>query len=283
MAKIKYDVKGVEGGTDYGTPIPVGLYLAKVAEVEETVSNRTKKPMLKVTIEIAAGDSKGRKLWDYIVLDDASAWKLKQFIDALGLKDSGTFDTKKVAGTVIQVRVKHESSDEYGTSAKVGALLPAPDDSDEDFGDDDDDDLEAAMTEGDGGDDTEVEDDAEAEDEDGDDLTLEDLEDYDREDLEAVIEENELEGEVKFNKRTPDDKLRERIAEALGLEADEDEADEADEDEGEEDEAPDYDEWELADLRTELKSRGLKSSGPKKVLVKRLKADDETDDDDAPF
>jgi hypothetical protein len=39
---------------------------------------------------------------------------------------------------------------------------------------------------------------------------------------------------------------------------------------------PDYDAWDVAELRTEAKSRGLPSSGGREVLVARLSEHDET-------
>lgn len=252
MAKIKYDVTDVESNEmDFDTPIPTGLYRAKVDEITEGTSQSSGNPMLTVVIRITKGDWKDRLLWDYIVLNDASAWKMKQLVKALGLKEKGSFDPQAQVGTALMVRVKHETDEEYGTRSKVGALLPIPDDEME-----------------------EEEEGEEEQDGDDDELTYADLEEYDRDDLEELIEEEGL--EVKFNSKTKDDVLMERVAEAMGLEPEEDE----DEDEDDED----YSEWSVADLKAAAKERGLKSSGSKKLLIKRLEEDDEEDDDgDEPF
>lgn len=256
MAKIKYDVSDVEPGVDYDTPIPRGLYRCKVADVQSGESKSSGNPMLTVEYEIVErGDFKGRKLWDYIVLNDSSAWKLKQFTDALGLNGRGTLDTDEVVGDQVMVRVKHEADtrdpDNPVTRARVGNVAALPDDSEEeeeeDTGDDDDDGAGAE-------------------------LTLGDLEGMDKDELEEIIEDEDL--DVKFNSKTKVAVLRDRVAEALGLDEDEEE-DEDDEDEGE-----DYDGMSLKDLRAELKSRGLSTKGRKVVLVERLEEDD---NDGEPF
>lgn len=272
MAKIKYDVSDVEPSnqSDFSTPVPKGLYKCKVNEVSDGTSKSSGKPMLTVEYEIVQkGEWKGRRLWDYIVLDDSSAWKMRQFTDALGKKAKGTLDTNALAGEMVLVRVKHETDnrpeavEENGGTppvrARVGNVSALPDTEAEEPEDDDEDD----------------EDEDEGTDED---LTYDDLADYDRDDLEQLIEDEEL--DVKFNKKTSDDKLLERVAEALGLEPD----DEDEEDEDDEDEV-DYEDLSLADLRAELKERGLNTKGKKATLIKRLEKDDEQDDDegDEPF
>lgn len=256
MARIKYDVSEVEpsGDQDFDTPVPKGLYLAKISEMEETESSNGNE-MIALTLEIIQGEYKGRLLWDYIVLTDAAAWKLRQFVDAVGLKGKGMIDTNTLTGTKLQVRVKHETSAEYGTRAKVGALLAVPEDEDA---------ADVAA-------DAEEEEPAEAGD-----YSVEDLEEMDREDLEEVIDSEEL--DVKFNKRTSDEVLLQRVAEALGVELDEDD------DEEDEDEVEDYSDLSVSELRAECKERGIKHTGSKPTLVKRLEADDEEDDDDGePF
>lgn len=256
MANVKYNVKGVEAGQDFDTPIPVNVYKARIVECVEGQSKSSGNDMLTVTLEIATGDWKGRKLWDYIVLNDASAWKLRQFLEAVGIvgngkKEQGTFDPQAIVGTLLQVRVRHQTDEEFGTRAKVGSLSAMPEGVDEDVLDDEE----------------EPEDEDEAEEED---IGIEDLEAMDRDELEELVEENDL--EIRVTKRTSDEKLRERITEALGLEAEE-------EGEDEEAEAEDYSGWSVPDLKTELKARDLSPAGTKATLIKKLEKDDASDGD----
>lgn len=102
-------------------------------------------------------------------------------------------------------------------------------------------------------------------------LTRADLEKMDRTELKQLIKDEKL--EVKVLRSTKDDQLREKIAEALELGEDEEEEAPAKE---EEEEDTNYEEWEVSELKDELKERGLKTDGRKSILVGRLKKDDES-------
>ncbi len=260
MAKLKYNVSDVEEGVDFDQPLPRGVYRCKVSDIEVGESKSSGKPMMTVEYEVTQKEGKGRKLWDYIVLDDSSAWKLKQFTDALGLKAKGTLDTDKAVGERVLVRVKHETDnrdpDNPVVRGRVGNVSAVPSESEAEDVDD-------------------VEDTAG----DSDDYTWDDLLEYERDELEELIEEEEL--EVKFNKKTNDDVLRERVAEALEVEVpDEDDEDEDGDDEDGEEDGEAYEDMTNADLKAELKARGLSTKGPKSKMVERLEKDDE---DDQPF
>lgn len=258
MGKIKYDLRGVEAGGNFET-IPRGVYHAKVSEVEETQSKSSGNDMLAITLTIARGDYSGRLLWDYIVLNEQSEWKLKQFLTAVGTiangsGEKGAFDPADLVGRTIQVNVKHETDDQFGTRAKVGSMMPLPEgvtlDEDED----------------------ELEDEEEPDEEEDGELTYADLQSYDRATLKQVIKENEL--GIRVTKSKTDDALRDQIAEELELEVDEDD----------EEEEADYDSMSVADLKAAAKERGLSAAGTKKTLVKRLQAADEDEGDDTePF
>lgn len=256
MAKVKFDVTGVEAGSDFDTPIPPGLYPARLDEVTDGVSQSSGNKMLTLVLSIASGDFKGRKLWDYVVYEsDASAWKLRSFLEAVGaVKDGKTTwagDTDTLVGTMIQVRVKTEPSEEYGDRAKVGALLPLPNGAaPEDAGD--------AAEEGD-----------------GEDYTYADLEAMDLDDLRTVVEEEEL--EVRITKRSKVDTIRDKVAEELGVEPAEEEPDD------DEDEEPAYEDMTLAELKQECEDRDLSVKGRKAAIIKRLEKDDEDEDDGDPF
>lgn len=267
MAKVKYDVSDVEPGQqiDFDIPIPKGAYRMMIADVTEGESQSSGNPMLTVEYEVSTGEHKGRKVWDYIVLTDSQAWKMEQFISALGKRRKGTLDTEAIIGERVIAKIKHEADDRPETleanegkplmRARIGSVSAVPDTDEEEPEEEEAEEPEAEEEE--------------------EDLTYEDLQEYDRDDLEGLIEEYEL--EVKFNSKTKDDVLRERVAEEIGLEPE----DEGEEDEEDEEEV-DYSEMPVKDLRTECKSRGLSSAGPKSKLVKRLEEDD-ADDDGEPF
>lgn len=94
------------------------------------------------------------------------------------------------------------------------------------------------------------------------------LDDLSRAQLKKHIKDNSL--EVRVTTKMSDDDIREAIRAASG-EGEEEESDE------EEEEVEPYEKWELSDLKTELKERGLKTDGRKSILVKRLEQDDAKD------
>jgi hypothetical protein len=123
--------------------------------------------------------------------------------------------------------------------------------------------LVAAIIEAQGGEGEEEEDDEE------DDEDEVDLSEMDRSELKSFIKENEL--EVKVTKKMTDDAIREAIEEAMGEEEEEEDEDEDDE------EGDNYDELALKDLKEECENRELDSKGTKKLLIARLRKDDQSD------
>lgn len=305
MAKIKFDVTDVEAREDFDEPLPKGVYKMRIVEIEETTSGNDGRPMLKVELEVAEGDKKGRKLWDYIKHeDDSSAWKVLQLTQALELGGKGEIDTKKAEGRIVVVKVKHEKNPEYNDgepSAKVGSMMPLPKGQ-----------AEEAEPEAE-----EEESEPEGEEEE---LTLADVEGMNKSELKDLIEEQEISG-IRVTKKSKVANVRVKVIEALGLAEEEEEEVEAPEDwdaltalddeeaaalieqeelevdtgeldghdlyvaiaeemgievpeESEEEETPSYSEMDVADLRGECKERGLPSKGGKKALIARLEKDD---------
>jgi len=304
-----YDVTGVEGSQDFDTPIPKGVYRMKIEEIEETTSGSDGRPMLKITFVVTGNkEFNGRKVWDYIKhQDESQAWKMRNFIDALELKEKGGFDPKKIAGTVLVAKIKHEGSpdDEYGISAKIGSLAPLPkgDEAEEEEAEETEEEVEA---EGEEGEDEE--------------LTAADVrETEDMDDLREIISDYGVEG-IRITKKSTVESVQQKIIDKLELEEEEieipedwdaltaldrDEAvelieaaelteeidpDEYEDDrelleaiaeeleievpEEEEDAPPDYTKMTIAELKAECVERGLRDKGSKKALVGRLKKDD---------
>lgn len=295
MAKIKYDVTGVESKGDRPVPKP-GVYRCKIIScVDAKPENKDRR--LEVQYEILEGDSKGYRLYDYIVFSEASEWKLAQFIRACGLPDKGALDPDKLVGVAINVRTRVENSEQYGTSAKPASLMPldGDDDDDEDLSEDEED------TDVDDGDEEESEDEDEDDESEDDDESEEDEEDEDEDwtedelkelDTAALKEEafNATDDEdnpgfgldkKKFLKKKGDKKVldKPKVIKAI-LEAQEaKQADDEADDEDEKAEAEDYSKWSEKKLKAELKEREIKLKGAysKSKAVKALKADDEED------
>jgi hypothetical protein len=312
VAKIKYNVKGVESRSGNMEPIPKGTYECEV-ETCVAAKPKDKDERIEVVYVVCDGDYKGRKLFDYINLEsEAAAWKLRQFLETFGLvtdkKEAGDFDPEKLVGEKLMVRVTHQvdkrPDHEGEVQSRVGGTFAAgeSDEDDEDLdgesgetkGEDDeqtvdldeldraelkkfikdeeleikvlksmsDDDVRKVIAEQ-LSDDEDDDDDDDDEDEDDDDETV-DLDELDRAGLKALIKSEGL--DIKVLKKHTDDDVRKLIAEAMGEDGDDDDDD---------DEDVDYDDLDVEQLRTTCKERGLSEKGSKKILVARLKKDDE--------
>lgn len=277
MPKVKFDVTGqnaddsVRGRAKQPKP---GVYMAKVVEVKpgyakdrDTGEEDRDRPRIQVVVEILKrGKGKafaGARLWDYISMTEASEWKLDQFLQAMGVaskrKRKGTFDTDKLVGKTVPIKVDADTyQGEY--RARLGAyLLELEEDDDiedEDLDDEeelDDDDLEDDDDDLDDDDeDDDDEDEDEEDDEDDEEDDDEDSEDYDEDTLMAMSKEDLAEVADEFEVDFPSRltkagraKVVAAILEAIG----EDEEDEEDEDE-------DEDEPEQFTLR-QLKAKSL--------------------------
>lgn len=311
MAKVKYDVSNAEKRS-FEVPKP-GVYEAVVSDMSHGDSS-SGNPMFTIVFEITKGEFKGSRVWYYILTDGSQEWRLREFTDALGLKPKGTLDTDELKGTIVQIKTAVDPArDGFDEKAKIKNVLPTKGSGKGGGADEDEDEapyeewelsdlreeaeareikisgrvtkkklvdaLEADDEEADGKDEEGEEEDNEGEGDEGtdEDLTRADLAEMSRADLKKLIEEEEL--EIKVLRKHTDDQLRDKIAEALELEEEEEEGEE----EGDEEEDDkDYSEWELSELKAELKERGLKTAGRKSQLVARLEKDDEKDDDE-PF
>lgn len=311
MAKVKFNVKGVEVRRGGGEPLPKGVYLCDIESCAVT-KPQSKDERIEVVYTVADGDHKGRKLWDYINLEsEAAAFKVREFLEAVGIvtgkKEAGEFDPAKLVGEQVNVRVIHQPDNrpehEGEMQQRVGGVTPVD-------GEEEDENLDDESGE--------EEDDAV------------DLDELDRAELKKLIKEQELGITVK--RAWSDDELREAITEVLGEGDDEPESDDEESDDEESgddenevdldeldrselkqlikdqeleitvkrshsdddlrklitealggDDGPDYEAMSIEDLKNTCKERGLKTTGSKKILITRLEKDDEARDEEEPF
>jgi hypothetical protein len=260
MPKIKYDLRDVDSAGGFDVP-PVGLYRATLVECNLKESKKGNE-MLECVYELSAGDYKGSRVWDYLVLQEGFAErKLKQFLEAVekikgkrGAK--GAFDPDEFEDAEVQLRLKHETYEDE-PRARVAAVLPMPEEDEDEEEVDDDEDAEDDGDEGS-----------------GEEYTYEDLEGMDLKELKEVIDEEEL--EIRVTKKSKVETVLGKVAEALELEPEEEEEEE-EEEEGDDDET--YEDMTPAELKAECKDRGLKAAGKKSVLIARLEKDDEEAED----
>jgi hypothetical protein len=260
LPAIRYDVSDVESGG--GEQAPPKIYKAKILTAEHRTekTDGTKiegKGDFHLTVSVGDGYA---PLHSYIGLYDATAWKLREFTDALGLPAKGSLDAKKLVNKECRVQVV---KDEYDGAykARLKTWLKAKDDEDEA---DDESDEEDEEPEAEEEDEDEVEEDEEAEEEEDEEPEEEEaddpLADLDRNELKAYIKENEL--DIKVLRSMSDDDLRAAIVDAEG---------------------DDYDDWSLGDLKEEFNKRDLTLKKGAKATKANLIAALRADDNEEPF
>jgi len=240
MTRIAYDVSDVEGAG--GEDPPPGIYEATIVAAEQRTEKADGSPANDIHVTFDLGGDWVRK-HAYIGLGEAAAWKLKEFTNALGMKDKGTIDTAKLDGKKVRVKLNPDTYDGEPRS-KIGTILK----------------LKPAR--GEAAEEPEEEEVEEPEEEEADDGSV-DLDSMDRDELKAFIKDNDLRESagVKVLKTDSDDDLRAKIREAMP----DMEPAEAEEEEAEEEEAAgedDYDQWKLAELKEELGNRDLEVESP---------------------
>lgn len=137
--KVKVNMTGVETYSKASE----GIHTAKVVEILEK-NSQGGDDMLQFAFEIIKGDDKGSKVFENFVLTDKALWKLKSFLQAIGMKADGklVLDLDKLIGKICDIEVFHEEyngqkrakiSDYY----KVGKGGSTSDEDDEDIDDED--------------------------------------------------------------------------------------------------------------------------------------------------
>lgn len=256
---VKYDVRDVEPGQDFDTPFPAGIYVMEIESATKKQSKSSDEPMLELVLKVVKGEHKGRKVWDYIVLNENSDWRMKQLVDALGEKGKGTLSENKVVGSKIKANIKIEGSkdDEYGESNKVKSYV-AKKKADEQA--EADEEAEADGT----AEDAEAE--AEGEESGEEEWTYDDLVKMDKAEIKEWYDENGAEFELVKGMSIEDVALG--LAEEFELKGIPGQEDE--EAEGEDGEV-DYDSMTVAELKEAAEGLGVSPKGTKKALLKKVK------------
>lgn len=292
--KLKYDTSGVDRTKSATLPPEPGAYRMKITEASHVPAKGTNGEHLLFVVRMLENDVQGKGknygFWDRVYLTEASAWRVDQYLVAVGQDTTkkakgtmteATFLNKDVTGRVIS------GTYEGAYRPELKAVFPPMalgDDDEDDAEDGDEDDEDGAANEPDEPDDDEEEDDEDDEEEDdeedeGDEPedTYEYLNGMDRAALKQLLI---AEGIVfKVVKSTTDDAIRTAIIAALsaksGSAADADEEDEDEEEDDDASEAPDYSSWDREKLVAELKERKLSIKGNNAEKIARLRESDE--------
>ena len=138
--KFKVDMTGVESYSR----CPEGEFTAKCKKIEMGTVQGSGDDCLKAQFEVLSGEGKGCVVYETFSLGEKALWKLKSFLEAIGVKANGklTLDLDKLEGKTCIIEVFH---DEYnGTKrAKINSYNKyTPEDTEdeeEDYEDEDED------------------------------------------------------------------------------------------------------------------------------------------------
>lgn len=138
--KLKVDMTGVESYTRCSE----GEHLAKVKKVEMGTVQGSGDDCIKAVFEVLKGTDKGCQVFETFSLSEKALWKLKSFLQAIGIKADGklTLDLDKLEGKICVIDVIHE---EYNGQkrAKISSYLKeSAEDEDEDEDDEEEEDDE---------------------------------------------------------------------------------------------------------------------------------------------
>jgi hypothetical protein len=105
MSKVKVDFTGVEAYVKCAE----GEHVAVLKSIEEKESQGGN-DMLAATFEVVAGPSSGARVFDNFPLTEKALWKLKMYLEAIGMKADGkvAIDTDKMVGKKLIISVSHE-------------------------------------------------------------------------------------------------------------------------------------------------------------------------------
>lgn len=145
MPVVKVDFSGVESYLKCAE----GEHVAILKETELKTSEAGN-DMISCVFEVVAGASSGARVFDNFVLTDKALWRLKSYLECIGIKAEGKLklDLDKITGKRLIIEVAHE---EYKgqTRARISdfkklAQAPAENTSAPEADEDDDDDWDEA-------------------------------------------------------------------------------------------------------------------------------------------
>lgn len=109
--------------------IPEGTYDACVTKAEEQTSRTSGSAMIKLTLCVWDAEGRQRTVFDYLVFQTNSLWKVESFCEAnglLGKYDQGKFGAEDCEGKSFRVKLGiKKGSGEYGDQNAVKAYEPS--------------------------------------------------------------------------------------------------------------------------------------------------------------
>lgn len=114
--KVKVDFTNVEAYKK----CEEGIHTAKLVAIEEKTT-QAGDDMLAATFEVTKGDSSGARVFDNFTLTSKALWKLKLFLNAIGVNSEGkvAIDLDKLVNKIVDIEVVHE---DYNGQARARIL-----------------------------------------------------------------------------------------------------------------------------------------------------------------
>lgn len=115
--------------------LPEGDYRARLISAEATVAQSSGNPMVTCTYQVTApAEHRGAELKDYVAFTERTWWKIDQTAKALRVPLTAGDDVEcdqfadllfeaSRKGVEVMLRVEHETSEEYGTRARIRKVL----------------------------------------------------------------------------------------------------------------------------------------------------------------
>lgn len=122
---MKYDPNAPEEKRTW-EPFPPGEYDYTIDDAKERTSSAGNE-MIELTLHIFNAEGHKRIVSDYIV--NSAVWKIKQCAASCGLMDefsTGELEAYYFVGKSGRVKIKIETSDQYGDKNKVAAYVKEP-------------------------------------------------------------------------------------------------------------------------------------------------------------
>lgn len=127
--KVRVDLTGVESYTR----CPEGEWLARLKKIDVGEVQGSGDDALKAQFEVIKGEAKGNSVFETFSLSEKALWKLKSFLDAVGMKSDGklNLDLDKMEGKICIIEVIH---DEYNgvKRAKINSYIKPTSEGDDD-------------------------------------------------------------------------------------------------------------------------------------------------------
>ena len=125
MAVMQVNLESVEAQTGFD-PIPAGTYIVQVTD-SKVLESKAGNPMVFWEFTVVDGEFSGRKLWDYMTLNnEISLRRLKSLAVAAGHPNPDYVnDSEEMHGLYAKIKVKLTDDEKYGAKNNISSFASA--------------------------------------------------------------------------------------------------------------------------------------------------------------